>query len=239
MLCRRISSWDDLRIEAARSRQKWDGEVGHEYRLTIVVEKDRKSLAQLLAAARSLLEKNSGKQSWSTPDGIYYGGGVGSPGAPPEGGTATAGKLAMVFPGQGSQYVGMLRDLTCRFPQMQKSLARGQRVVCREPLRTPRRLSDFIYPVPVFSDEARKQSDDALRATDVTQPALGALSLGSLRILNHFGVRPDAAAGHSFGELTALCAAGWIDAGFTAHSRRSTWPAYGRGQRRSRRHAGG
>ena len=46
----------------------------------------------------------------------------------------------------------------------------------------------------------------------MAQPALGAVSLGLHRILEHFGVKPDAAAGHSFGELTALCASGRIDA---------------------------
>lgn len=43
------------------------------------------------------------------------------------------------------------------------------------------------------------------------QPAIGAVSLGLLRILADFGVRPDLTGGHSFGELTALCAAGRID----------------------------
>ena len=36
-----------------------------------------------------------------------------------------AGRLAMLFPGQGSQYVGMLRELACRFPQMQSALERA------------------------------------------------------------------------------------------------------------------
>ena len=77
---------------------------------------------------------------------------------------------------------------------------------------TTRRLSDLIYPHPAFSEDDRARQEAALRATEVAQPALGAVSLGVLGILEHFGVRPDAVAGHSFGELTALCAAGRIDA---------------------------
>src|SRR5262249_37778485 len=53
------------------------------------------------------------------------------------------------------------------------------------------------------------------RATNVAQPAIGAVSLAGWRILEHFGVAADAFAGHSYGELTALCAAGRLDpAGF-------------------------
>ena len=59
----------------------------------------------------------------------------------------------------------------------------------------------------------RRASDQelALRDTRFAQPAIGAVSLGLLRILEDFGVRPDLVGGHSFGELTALCAAGRID----------------------------
>jgi len=50
-----------------------------------------------------------------------------------------------------------------------------------------------------------------LRATQVAQPAIGAVSLGALKTLAGFGLTADAVAGHSYGELTALCAAGRID----------------------------
>ncbi len=50
-----------------------------------------------------------------------------------------------------------------------------------------------------------------MRDTRRAQPAIGAVSLGLLRIFEEFGVRPDLVGGHSFGELTALCAAGRLD----------------------------
>ena len=51
-------------------------------------------------------------------------------------------------------------------------------------------------------------NEAALRAADTAQPALGAVSLGAWRVLESFGVRADAFAGHSYGELVALSAAG-------------------------------
>ena len=61
-------------------------------------------------------------------------------------------------------------------------------------------------PRSPFDEPARRNLDLALRDTRVAQPALGAVSLGLLRILEDFGVRPGLTGGHSFGELTAACA---------------------------------
>ena len=212
--------WDDLRIEAARTRARFFGK--HRCRLTIVVERDKKSADELVASALAQLDKSADKDSWSTPDGIYFGRGN----AP--------GKLAMLFPGQGSQYVGMMRDLICRFPQMQATLVEANASFAKNRIgKSERRLSDFIYPVPTFRDEDRKHDDDALRATDVAQPALGAMSLGVLRVLEQFHIRPDVVAGHSYGELTALCAAGRIDVAsmHTLSQLRGRLMAHGTGDR--------
>ncbi|TPW20593.1 MAG: polyketide-type polyunsaturated fatty acid synthase PfaA, partial [Elusimicrobia bacterium] len=114
---------------------------------------------------------------------------------------APQGKLAMLFPGQGSQYVGMGRDLACQFPEMLDSLA-GANAALDE------RLSDVVYPHPAFNQPGRDAHEGALRATDMAQPAIGAVSLGALGVLGRFGVTPELVAGHSYGELTALCAAG-------------------------------
>jgi acyl transferase domain-containing protein/NAD(P)-dependent dehydrogenase (short-subunit alcohol dehydrogenase family) len=191
-------SWDDVRIEAARCRARFFGK--HRYRLTMVVERGKKEPSQLIASAVAMLDKSPDVDQWTTPDGIYFSRGN------------TPGKLAMIFPGQGSQYVGMMRDLSCRWPQLQTSLIEANAMFARHRAPGDARLSDFIYPQSVFRDEDRLRNEDALRATDVAQPALGALSIGAMRVLEHFHVQPDAVAGHSYGELTALCAAGWIDA---------------------------
>jgi acyl transferase domain-containing protein/NAD(P)-dependent dehydrogenase (short-subunit alcohol dehydrogenase family)/acyl carrier protein len=117
-----------------------------------------------------------------------------------------AGKLAFLFPGQGSQYPGMGRDLVCRFPEAFEALAAADRR-----FDDKRSLSRAIYPLPVSSAEETALQAAALRHTDIAQPAIGAVSLAMLNVLAAFGVQPDATAGHSFGELTALHAAGWID----------------------------
>ena len=50
-----------------------------------------------------------------------------------------------------------------------------------------------------------------MRATEIAQPAIGAASVGLLRLLAELGVKPDMTAGHSYGELVALHAAGALD----------------------------
>ncbi len=70
------------------------------------------------------------------------------------------------------------------------------------------RICDLIYPLNAFAPEERAANEAALRATDAAQPALGAVGLAAWRVLESFGVHADAVAGHSYGELVALCAAG-------------------------------
>ena len=191
------SSWPEFRREAHQSRQQFRRDS--EFRLLIIIarESDRASLKQ---SALTMLDKNPGRSSWTAPAGIAFGSGK------------THGKLGALFPGQGSQYAGMLRDLACQFPGMMQALAEADETFARErSTNGARRLSDFIYPHPAFSDEARQQQDEALKATDVAQPALGAVSMGALNVLDYFGVVAQAACGHSYGELLALCGAGRID----------------------------
>ena len=74
-----------------------------------------------------------------------------------------------------------------------------------------------IFPPPAFDEAARRRQAEALRATEVAQPAIGAASVGVLRLLARFGVQPDMSAGHSYGELVALHAAGVLDTRGLAH----------------------
>jgi len=190
-------TWIDIRTRTASLRAAFDPAKAH--RLVLVIERDRTDVAKLIASATHLLDsaaRHGPARAASSPDGAYYA-------------TGQPAKLAFLFPGQGSQYVGMLRDLACDAPQVLASLAAGNDAFGEND--RGERLSDRIYPVPVFDDASREANEAALRDTRIAQPALGAVSVGALRVLEHFGLRPDATAGHSFGELVALHAAGRID----------------------------
>ena len=175
---------DEIRGRAAESRARFNAAAA--VRLLLVVERDGTPVADMISMALSQLQDE--RTAWSTPQGIYFGTG------------APDGKWAACFPGQGAQYVGMLRELACRFPVAVDTLAAAVEV-------TPE-LTDRIYPHPAFDEGARAQQEAELRATQIAQPALGAVSLGALKVLEQFGLSPDATCGHSYGELVALCAAG-------------------------------
>lgn len=111
------------------------------------------------------------------------------------------GNIAFLFPGQGSQYIGMGKDLMDFFPQAGTVFNDVDVWFAREkPLRA------YIYPEAPADAADKKQMEEALRQTDIAQPAIGAISLFMTKILSVFKVFPDMTAGHSFGELTALCA---------------------------------
>jgi acyl transferase domain-containing protein/NAD(P)-dependent dehydrogenase (short-subunit alcohol dehydrogenase family) len=189
--------WEQLRYSACCLRAEFS--VDHAKRLLMVIEREKTDLDRLIADGRAMVGKDSVNGFASSPDGIFFGRGP------------AMGKLAFVFPGQGSQSVGMLRDLACQFPQMQEAVAEADASWLASAVDKSR-LSDFIYPRPEFGEEARAGHEEALRNTAIAQPALGAVSRGALLILQHFGIRPEAVAGHSYGELVALHAAGQIDA---------------------------
>lgn len=192
-------AWPELRRRAALARTRFDPREA--CRLLVVVERGRTDMAKLLAAAAERMSSCGGESSWNLADGAFFGAGK------------AEGQLALLFPGQGSQYVGMLRDLACHFPSMQETLAQANDVFAEGKTQAHgERLVDFIYPHSIFGEEDLARREDALRATPIAQPAIGAVSLGGLRVLESFGLRPDAAAGHSFGELTALCASGRLSA---------------------------
>ncbi|MFJ9742146.1 SDR family oxidoreductase [Streptomyces sp. NPDC101166] len=110
--------------------------------------------------------------------------------------TGGPGKVAFLFPGQGSQRTGMLAELFVHFPELRAYLELGQS------------HADTLHPPAAFDDAGRARQQDALTDTRVAQPALGIAGLAAYAVLTGAGVRPDMAAGHSYGELVALCAAG-------------------------------
>ena len=119
---------------------------------------------------------------------------------------AAPGGLALACPGQGSQYVGMGAALALHFEPARR--AWDEAITC---LSGHVPLHDVAFPPAAFGDAARERQTARLTATEWAQPALAAAGAAALALLRACGVRPDAAFGHSFGELTALHAAGVFD----------------------------
>ncbi len=174
----------ELLSEFARlSRESF--RVGDAHRLLLVLTPSTKA-NELFASVIAKLEKTA--TAFVLPEGAVYGVG------------AAAGVLAMVFPGQGAQHVDMLRELACLFPEVLEAVEADEAV------------GQAIYPLPTFDAELQSQREVQLTKTDVAQPALGAVERGLLAALGRFGVEPRLVAGHSYGELVALHAAGVLSA---------------------------
>lgn len=101
------------------------------------------------------------------------------------------GKTAFVFPGQGSQYVGMGWDMAQNFPSAHALMGSGSEVL------------GFDLGRLCFAS-----SEEILSLTANTQPAVLTVSSMALTVLREHGMYPDFVAGHSLGEYTALVAAG-------------------------------
>ena len=105
-------------------------------------------------------------------------------------------KLALLFPGQASQYSGMGRDLAENFAESKAAFDEADAAAG--------------FPLSKLCFEG---TEEELKHTENTQPAILAVSIAAWRALEGKGVMPDYAAGHSLGEYSAIVAAGGLNFG--------------------------
>jgi [acyl-carrier-protein] S-malonyltransferase len=103
-------------------------------------------------------------------------------------------KTAFLFPGQGSQSVGMGRDLAQAFAVARQTFEEANEVLGFD-------LAELCFNGP----------EEQLWLTEFTQPAIFTVSVAAFRVLAEAGVTPDYLAGHSLGEYSANVAAGAIE----------------------------
>jgi malonyl CoA-acyl carrier protein transacylase len=121
------------------------------------------------------------------------------------------GTLALLFPGEGAQYLNMLTDLGPHFPEIQQTLEDAER---RAHGASPSAVHAFrcIFQVsPDANKEQRAEAEKALRQLDAAMFSVMLADWAMFRLLSRLGLKPAAVAGHSMGEACALQAAGCFD----------------------------
>jgi acyl transferase domain-containing protein/NAD(P)H-dependent flavin oxidoreductase YrpB (nitropropane dioxygenase family)/NADP-dependent 3-hydroxy acid dehydrogenase YdfG len=114
-------------------------------------------------------------------------------------GASGPARVAFLFPGQGSQRPRMLADLFLAFPAIRSHLDLG------------RKWLGAMFPPAAFTPEQLTAERAAMTDTRTAQPTLGMAGAAVCDLLASLGVRPQMTAGHSYGELVALRAAGVLD----------------------------
>jgi acyl transferase domain-containing protein/NAD(P)H-dependent flavin oxidoreductase YrpB (nitropropane dioxygenase family)/NAD(P)-dependent dehydrogenase (short-subunit alcohol dehydrogenase family)/acyl carrier protein len=155
------------------------------YSLAVYTDKDIQ-VSIVASASGELLSKIEAACEGKREPGIYYR-------------DAKEGKVAFLFSGQGSQRVNMARDLFVAFPGMRRLLNENKE------------YEKIIFPESVFTEEDKKEQQRIITDTRNAQPLLGMVDWAIAGYLRFLGIEPDMVAGHSYGELPALCFAGVFD----------------------------
>ncbi|HMQ59807.1 MAG TPA: SDR family NAD(P)-dependent oxidoreductase [Flavilitoribacter sp.] len=117
-------------------------------------------------------------------------------------------KLVFLFPGQGSQYPDMARETTLYLPQLREAFRLTNQIMATE---MEGLFSSIVFPPAAWTDEELQRQKNNLTATEHAQPAIGTVSAGLFKLFTDLGLKPDMVGGHSYGEFSALMAAGVID----------------------------
>jgi [acyl-carrier-protein] S-malonyltransferase len=107
--------------------------------------------------------------------------------------TNNPSRIAFLFPGQGSQAVGMGKELAAKYPVARRIFEEANEALGYK-------LSELCFEGP----------EEQLKLTEITQPAILTASVAAWRVLQEKGLRPAYVAGHSLGEYSAHVAAGTL-----------------------------
>ncbi|MTD58214.1 acyltransferase domain-containing protein, partial [Amycolatopsis sp. RM579] len=169
------------------------------------VARDEQEAAALRELTAGEIESHVDSPEWTHPKGIFF-----------RRNALADLKVGALFAGQGSQYVDMGITTALNNPAVAAAFDEANAAFAD----SPRQLAPVVFPPPVFDPQERNEQENVLRRTEYAQPAIGALSAGQYRFLAERGLECAGFLGHSFGELTALWAAGSLgDAEFFALAR--------------------
>ena len=122
---------------------------------------------------------------------------------------AQSGRLAFMFPGEGSQYPNMLADLCIHFPVVRQVFDLVDRALSGN--NRALGLGELVFPWPSFSEKERRAAVERLWHMQTAVEALFPANLALYRMLSSLELRPDCLVGHSSGEYSAMLVAGMID----------------------------
>ncbi|MEM9271362.1 MAG: SDR family NAD(P)-dependent oxidoreductase [Cyanobacteria bacterium P01_F01_bin.143] len=159
------------------------GRADFEYRLAIVA-----------SSSQELIEKLDSFNSSEEVIGLSLGKSINA---------SEKSKIAFLFTGQGSQYVGMGQELFQTQPVFRETLEKCQEILAPY-LEIP--LLEIIYPK--LNSESGLLTDNCSLITDYAQPAIFAIEYALATLWQSWGIEPDIVMGHSVGEYVAACIAG-------------------------------
>ncbi|MBN2039385.1 MAG: acyltransferase domain-containing protein, partial [Spirochaetes bacterium] len=114
-------------------------------------------------------------------------------------------KVCVMFPGQGSQYANMLKDLYNKYNVVRDTFHEADEIMYDI---IGRSLTEIIFLADDASKEEIANTENQLRQTEITQPGVLTANYAMFRLLKSFGIIPDVVVGHSLGEYGALIGAG-------------------------------
>ncbi|VVE78836.1 type I polyketide synthase [Pandoraea sputorum] len=181
---------------AARCAHDLDNAMS--WRAAITADSPAQLAERLASLDQALANARSGESLVDRSQGYAFG----NPAEPPD--------IGMLFPGQGSQQLGMARALIERYPWARDFAEQAQRWVAKH---GPHELLSVVCPALDRYPHRRHRGEliQTLQKTEWAQPSIVLASLLWLQMLSRLGIRPTCVAGHSLGELVAFHAAGAYD----------------------------